>query len=105
MAIKNIMAENLEMELEEGINVVSIFGDDCSSSISDMFSKVLEELDDNNRDLNILILDGDKSADIIEENEIEELPAILIYVDGEVKEKIEDYIHTDELEEIMRLYI
>lgn len=72
--------------------------------MSQYFSEVLEELNDTNPKYSICKIKNENAKDIIKEYSIEEFPTTLVFKEKVFAEKIDGYIETDELEEILEKY-
>lgn len=64
----------------------------------------MEELSQQDAELNIIKIKKENAKELIEKYELGELPSTLLFVGKKFKEKIEGYIETEDLEDIVNNY-
>ena len=104
VAVKSITELELHASLTEGVSVAAILDKVCWGSISEYFSDVLEELSQQDAELNIVKINKDDAKGLIEKYELSELPSTLLFVGNKFKEKIEGYMESEDIEDIMDNY-
>lgn len=64
----------------------------------------MEELSQQDAELNIIKIKKENAKELIGKYELGELPSTLLFVGKEFKKKIEGYIETEDLEDIVNNY-
>lgn len=91
--------ENFKENVKEGVVLVDFYGVNCGPC--KMLEKVLEDLDDEFPFVNILKMDTDECVKTSDEFNVNGIPDVYFFKDGEVRKHMVGASSYDEIKEIL----
>ncbi len=98
--LKHITSNEYEQEVTnyDGKVLVDFFATWCGPC--QMLGKVLEKISEND-DIKIVKINIDEETKLAMDNDVEVVPTMILYNNGEVVERLEGYMDEEELKEII----
>lgn len=86
----NLTAKNFEIETQDGLVMVDFWADWCQPC--KMLNPILEQLEDEfGNQIKFAKVDVEKQMELAEKFGIQNIPAQILFIDGQAKEKVTGY--------------